>query len=92
VISGILAIFGVFRVARMVAYEEGPFEVFTRLRNRFVVDNWIGRGLRCPLCIGFWLALIAALWLQASPLVAWWLGIAGAQAALHLALGDGNAR
>lgn len=91
-ISGVLAIFAIYRAARMLALEEGPFEVFTRLRNRFVDDTWIGRGVRCPLCLGFWLSLIAALGLEATPLLVWWLGMAGASAALHLALGDGDAR
>lgn len=91
-ISGLLAILAIYRVARMLAYEEGPWELFTRLRNRFVVDNWIGRGIRCPLCLGFWLALIAAVGLEATPLLVWWLGMAGAQAIIHLALGDGDAR
>lgn len=91
-ISGVLSVFAVYRLARMLAFEEGPWELFTKLRNRFVVDNWLGRGLRCPLCLGFWLALVAALLLQATPLLVWWFGMAGAQAALSLALGDGDAR
>ena len=65
------AILAVYRVAMMVTREEGPFDVFDRLRaaaNR-LPDNaegnrrrphWIARGLACPLCVSFWLSLLAA--------------------------------
>ena len=61
----------VYRLAFMVAREEGPFDVFDRLRslagrlpstkegNR-TRPHWIQRGLGCPLCISWWLALPAA--------------------------------
>lgn len=86
------AIFAVYRVAHMIALEEGPFEVFTRVRNLRLQDDWIGRGLRCPLCVGFWLALPAAWVAGEAPLLLWWLGIAGAQAALQGWIGDADAR
>jgi hypothetical protein len=67
------AILAIYRIAFMVAREEGPFDVFDRLRrwandalparashNR-VTPHWIARGLACPLCISWWLALPAAL-------------------------------
>jgi hypothetical protein len=84
-----LAILAAYRVARMLALEEGPFALFDRWRNLFLNDNWIGRGMRCPLCLGFWLALPAALvallfdrTLPADAFVLAWLGIAGGQAVL----------
>jgi hypothetical protein len=85
-----LAILATYRVARMLALEEGPFALFDRWRNLFLNDTWVGRGVRCPLCIGFWLALPAALvallfdrTLPADAFVLAWLGIAGGQAVLH---------
>lgn len=86
----VIAIFAVYRVSRMLTLEEGPFELCTRLRNLYQVDNWFGRGLRCPLCIGFWLSLTAAIAISPDFItgVWYWLGIAGAQAALSRALGD----
>lgn len=74
----------VYRLARMVAKEDGPFAVFTLLRNQFTNDkDWVAIGLRCPLCIGFWLALPAG-WAYAllSDMHPWawplaWWGIAG---------------
>lgn len=87
----LLAMLAVYRLARLVADEDGPFDVFARLRGAIDPDQatWIGRGLVCPLCVGFWLALPAALalgvwgvydaWLW--PL--WWLAIAGGACWLH---------
>lgn len=67
------ATLAVYRLAFMVAREEGPFDVFDRLRlaaqrlpsipdtqpNR-LRPHWIARGIGCPLCISWWLALPAA--------------------------------
>jgi hypothetical protein len=85
----ILAVLATYRVARMLALEEGPFSVFDRWRNLFLKDDWIGRGMRCPLCLGFWLALPAAVaallfdrTLPADAALLVWLGIAGGQAVL----------
>lgn len=70
-IAVLLAAFAVYRIAFMIAREEGPFDVFDRLRalagnlpeqrdgNRRR-PHWIQRGLGCPLCISWWLALPAA--------------------------------
>ncbi len=54
-----------YRIAHMVALEDGPFEVFTWLRQRLGGDEqatWVGRGINCVLCIGFWSALLVAAW------------------------------
>lgn len=74
----IIAAFGVYRMARMIVEEEGPFAVFVWLRG--VVDpdqrTWIGRGINCFYCVSFWIALIATLAIGAAWW--WWLGLAGA--------------
>ena len=82
----LIAIFAVYRVARLLALEEGPFEVCTWLRNLYMKDDWLGRGIRCPICIGFWLALMAAIAISPDPVTGiwYWFGMAGAQTALHL--------
>lgn len=84
-----LAILATYRAARMLALEEGPFALFDRWRNLFLNDTWVGRGVRCPLCLGFWLALPAAVaallldrTLPAEAALLVWLGIAGGQAVL----------
>lgn len=94
-LSIILATLAVYRLAYMVSREDGPADVFTRLRtaagrlpdrvegNRRT-PHWIARGLSCPLCISWWLALPAAIvvaLVAGLPVLAvfgLWPGIAGA--------------
>lgn len=56
----------VWRVARIIVAEDGPFDLLAKARARFEIDKqrtWIARGLMCVACISFWLGLIAAfLW------------------------------
>lgn len=59
----------VYRVAHMVATEDGPADVFSRFRYRVGQRTWIGRGFHCPLCISFWLGFIVAALL---PWAGWW--------------------
>jgi hypothetical protein len=80
----LLCCLAVYRGARMVAKEDGPFSLFTTLRNLRTDDkDWIAVGIRCPLCIGFWLALPAgAVYTVFTDLSPWlwplyWFGIAG---------------
>lgn len=81
----LLAALATYRLARMVATEEGPFGVFVALRGRLDPDQrtWIGRGLNCPLCVGFWAAPLALGLLWLWPPLAWWLGCAGAATLLQ---------
>jgi hypothetical protein len=44
----------------MVALEEGPFGIFNHFRNLFLKQGWIARGVRCPLCLSFWLGFAGA--------------------------------
>jgi len=76
----ILAVFAVYRLATDLAWESGPFELYTRLRG-YVMSHtkaeWLHEGIGCPICWSFWLALPALYW---GPLE--WLGIAGLAAFL----------
>lgn len=73
----LIASLAVWRIARMITLEEGPFSVFSWIRGRIDPrqQSWVGRGLSCLACVSFWLAALAALILQAS--VIEWFGIAG---------------
>lgn len=79
----IIGALAVFRLTDLVVRDEGPFRVFERLRNLFIGNNWIARGIRCPLCVSFWMsaAVAALLWsilevpLAAYPLL--WFGLSG---------------
>ena len=82
----ILSVLAVYRVARMLALEEGAFGAFAWVRERIdpEQETWLGRGVNCPLCISFWLAALPAAYLTieyqatiASGAIMW-LGIAGA--------------
>jgi len=78
----LLAILATYRIAEMLTSEEGPVGVFALMRERIdpTQASWVGRGINCPLCVGFWIAAIMALLLAPATLQAWllsWWGIAG---------------
>ncbi len=56
--------FAVYRITRMAAVEEGPFEICFRIR-KFLLSHfsamWVQRGVTCPYCISFYVGLLAAL-------------------------------
>lgn len=56
----VLGYLAVYRLTYMVVRDEGPFEIFERLRGMFVGNNWMGRGIRCPYCVSFWMGLAVA--------------------------------
>lgn len=92
----LLALLGIYRLSHMIAMEDGPFDVFAGLRDRAGQRDWVGRGLHCPLCISFWLALSMSGWLALADLMLWqlfwlvWLGIAGGCLVLHRLLYGGD--
>lgn len=86
----IIAALAVYRAARMVAEEDGPWFVFRRLRDRYTDQHSaLGLGLRCFYCISFWAALPATVLLCVAgswdvwlwPI--WWFGLAGAAAKVY---------
>ncbi len=80
-----IAAFAVYRLARMLADEDGPFDLLSRLRSSIDPDQhtWVGRGLNCPLCVGFWLALPTAILVARTAWPLWWPALAGASDWLH---------
>lgn len=73
----VLVTLAVYRVARIIAMEDGPFDVFARIRGAIDPNQraWIGRGLNCVLCISFWIAGLAALIVGATWIE--WLAMSG---------------
>lgn len=63
VILFLLAGLTVYRVGRMIATEDGPADVFAKLRWRAGQQTSFGRGLHCPYCVSFWAGLFTAIWL-----------------------------
>lgn len=95
-----LAVLATYRIASMLATEEGAFGIFAAIRERIDPEQttWLGRGLNCPLCIGFWVALAFAAILTCPALpdfIFWrdlmlnWFAIAGGQALLYQAIERG---
>jgi len=88
-----LAILACYRLAQLLPLDDGPGEVFKRVRcwtgKRAAAGGWVGLAefVRCPYCIGVWLALVLAI-MVAWPTTAgdvfltWW-GIAGGHTALE---------
>ena len=92
----VLAALTCYRLAQLVAIDDGPADAFLRLRawaGAYDIgqdsrpERGLGRLLGCPYCLGVWFALpcaAAALWPtwagDAALLV---LGIAGAQSVLQ---------
>ncbi len=85
----LLVVCGVYRVSRLATQEEGPWDVFTRVRAVVGQSSWVGRGFHCYMCVSFWLAGLAAVLLVLSGRAAWvdlwlvWPGIAGAAVVLY---------
>jgi hypothetical protein len=86
----VIAALAAYRVARMVAMEDGPFDCFSRLRSKFdkprgTPRNWIERGVECPLCLGFWVSavMLGLSYLDYVVYVVVWLAVSGLQVALQ---------
>lgn len=74
----VIAILATWRVAHLIAREDGPFDIIVRMRI-YAGDSVIGRLMDCPYCLSIWVAIPAAFMLG-SGLAAWvaaWLAISG---------------
>lgn len=86
----LVAALACFRLAEMVALDDGPFDLFLRLRIVAGVydrdasgrsQTNVGRLFACPYCLGVWFAAGLAVWLDLSltfPVT--WFALAGTQA------------
>ena len=56
--SILLCALATYRIVRLVAIEEGPFDLALKLRGAADPDQrtWIGKGLACAWCLSFWVA------------------------------------
>lgn len=59
--SLVVASLAVYRLSRAITRERGPGDLFTRIQTIGPRGGWLNDGLNCPLCVGFWLGLVAAL-------------------------------
>lgn len=70
----ILISLAVWRISRMIAMENGPFNVMDSIRHRLGAhkgETWIQQGIVCVGCISFWVGMIAAV-IVGGP---WWVVI-----------------
>jgi hypothetical protein len=73
-----IAVLATWRLAHLIAREDGPFDIIVRLRLR-AGDSVFGRLMDCPYCLSIWIAIPFAFMLSHG-LVAWlaaWLAISG---------------
>ena len=63
-----------YRVATDLAWEDGPADLYSRIRGAAYQrwgDGWQARGWTCPICLSFWAAIVlGAVWLFAPVVVA----------------------
>lgn len=96
----ILSALAVYRLAYMIAEEDGPANIFLRWRNILLVTlpdpgpdqvHWVTKGFHCVLCLSFWISAVPALLLTRRPVrfLGMWLGIAGGILAIHRMGSDG---
>lgn len=80
----LFAAFATYYLALSITREDGPFAIFLALRNSYTADDWLGRGLRCIVCMSCWSGLLVTVGITLLghadpwdwPIV--WLGLAGA--------------
>lgn len=79
----VAAVFATYRIAILLADEEGPLGLAVWMRGKLDPDQrtWLGRGANCRYCVSFWVALVVAWFARGMAfdllLVLWWLAVAG---------------
>jgi hypothetical protein len=84
-----LSALAVYRVAFLVAREDGPWGVFRRLRSS-LKDSGAGRLVACVNCLSVWISLPLAAFVGGSwieQVVAWW-ALSGAAVVIDRATRD----
>ena len=80
----VLGILAVWRITSLVSLEDGPADIFSRMREA-VGDGVIGKGLSCFYCSSLWVAapvayVIGESWFERTLL---WLGLSAGAIMLH---------
>lgn len=83
----VLAVLAAWRVAHLVAHEDGPWGVIVSLRERAGSGGW-GRLMDCPYCLSMWAAAPLSGWMAATFTsgVVLWLAISGGACLLEYAV------
>lgn len=74
----VVAVLATWRVAHLVAREDGPFDLIVRMRARAGAGP-LGRLMDCPYCLSLWVAppFAAALGRDPFSWFAGWLAVSG---------------
>ncbi len=77
-----LAALATWRLAFLVAREDGPFRIFARLRDHAAGIAFVGELLKCVKCVSMWMAIPFAFFVGGSwvDLVVIWLALGGVAA------------
>ena len=80
----VIAILATWRVAHLIAREDGPFDLVVKLRI-LAGEGFAGRLMDCPLCLSLWVAAPFALTLTDAGTfrVEVWLAISGGASLLE---------
>lgn len=76
----ILVVFAIYRASIMLAEQEGPFDIFTRIRLWITNQRppyWIVAGISCPECLSFWLSLPVIFMNTGVNRILLWIGVSG---------------
>lgn len=89
----VIAVLACYRLAQLVAIDDGPYFIFDRFRKEIgkrAADGdtlWVNLAelTVCPFCLGIWFALPLAVWVGGTiiEIIIIWLAIAGGQAFLQ---------
>jgi hypothetical protein len=79
-----LAVLATWRLAHLVAREDGPFGLIVRARAR-AGHGALGQLMDCPYCLSLWIAAPWAFWIASGPvdLLAAWLAASGGASLLE---------
>ena len=81
-----LAVLATWRVVRLIAHEDGPFDVVVRVRRR-LGDGEVGQLMDCPYCASFWVAAPFAFCVSTlrdpAALAVAWIAISGGASLLE---------
>jgi hypothetical protein len=82
----LLATLAAWRVSHLIAREDGPWDMFARLRRR-LGTRALGKMMDCFQCLSLWISVPCALFLRPSPVefLILWPAISGAACLLERA-------
>jgi len=95
VVEFIVLALATWRLTSLFVWEDGPFEVFIRIRYLFGVrydeqnlaygTNWLAKGIICPACASVWFGILWGIlyWLWQPT---WWLALPFALSAVAIIL------